>query len=267
MPEDATAALAALRQRSRRDYLHALLLPEGLRTDFVALRRYHHQMRAVVEGAREPALAQIQLQWWAEGVQGARAGEIASHPVGAAVLAYMQRHPAARPVLHAKALAHEAELFADGFEDRTQFEGCAGETRSVLVQLLVDDGAATEASGHYGVCETVVETLLALPAARQRGVVAVPLDILSQADAVADDWLSGAETRDEVVQAFAAYGLDHARRARAALEAVPPAALRCYAPLRLFEWVLHRARREPATVWNGGAEPEPLREQWLLWRR
>ena len=220
-----------------------LLLPSPLRDVQLVLRAYHRELCTVTARATEPALAEVRLQWWADGLRGEREGELASHPIGSALLLYLDEHAYAREPLAAKAEAHSAELYADAFPDANEFEGYCGETRSILTQLLLaaehGPGGPGDASGHHGVVETVTERIAASPILAARGLEIAPPG----------------------VNGFAAYGLKHVEKARAA-----GAIGSIFAPLNVFEFVLRRAQADPDGARGSGVAIGQLREQWLLWR-
>ena len=261
------ACLATLRERARTDYLHALLLDGTARDAFVALRAFHAEVASVPARVNDAMVGEIRLQWWADVVSGLREGEGRSAPVGDALLSYLEGRPAAKAALGAKIEAHAADLYSDAPADRNEFEGHAGATRSVLIQLVAQEAerpeAVTAAAGHAGVAELAAAVLLDLPALRARGRVPLPADLLGECDVTPAGWAEAdAATLDRTVVAFAAYGLEHVERARAAL----PKARGAFRALRVHEAVLKRAAARPASTMAGRLAPSPLREQWLLWR-
>ena len=253
-----------MRRASRVDYLHALLLPAVLRDAFLVLRAFHHEMNAITRRIREPALGEIRLQWWADGLRGARAAEMASHPIGSALTLFLNGREHAREPLARKAEAHAGDLYADPPEDRTAFESHAGATHSVLWQLLAmeaDERGAPDAAGHLGVAEGVANAALFLPNDSARGVVRIPADLLAAHGTTPEAW--PARPQPDALRAFAAYGLDHVARAR---EARAPVASRFRGRLAVIERTLAKVARAPEAAIEGRVAPGPLVTQWLLWR-
>lgn len=267
-PAAREALAGELRERSRADYLHSLLLPPEARDAHLTLRRFHLELVELVRNAKEPQLAEIRLQWWADGILGLRANELASHPVGSALVRYVEDRPEARNILAAKVEAHSAELYADAPQDRHAFEELAGATRSVLLQLVVSEGSDasnwTTASGHAGVAEMVAERIASLPWFISKGFVPIPLDLLEEDRIAPELWLGGGEPVAMSIGRFARYGLDHLAKARAALP--DGKGRRVFAKLRLHQAVLERAASRPENVAELGVDIGPLRMQWLLWR-
>ena len=264
------ACLAKLEAEARTDYLASLLLPPALRDAHLALRAFHAELVAVPFRVREAIAGQIRLQWWRDVVERERDVEARANPASAAILAFLDAEPDAAAPLAAKVEAHERDLYGDASADWNELEGYAGETRSVLYQLLArmagEAEAATEASGHAGVAEYMSEVLVNWPAMRGHGRVFVPETVLVEAGTDANGWLAGApaEVEDRVVTAWGEACRRHCEAARAAV----PAGLRKgpYRPLAVFSANATRAVRTPGSVRTGGVAMSPLRRQWLLWR-
>jgi len=62
-------------------YLSALFAPEAKRRHLFALYALNHELAHVAEAVREPMMGEIRLQWWREGIEGARKGEPRVHGV------------------------------------------------------------------------------------------------------------------------------------------------------------------------------------------
>ena len=268
MPLSDRAALNRLRASSRQDYLHALLIAPDIREDFVAMRRFHRELLRIVREANDAAIAEIRMQWWADGLRELRAAELASHPIGAELLELVRRRPEARDPLAAKAEAFALELYPDAPPDRSEFEGRAGETRAIPLQLLVAErgkaSTLSDASGHFGVVEAVSETLEELPRRRTKGRVPVPADILSEAGVSAESFLNDEDAAKAATRLFARFGMEHAQKVRAALRGRQVG--RAFASLALYEYRMSAAAGNPIGAVNGRLGPGPLRTQWLLWR-
>lgn len=82
---DADEAFAGCEATVRRfdpdRYFAALFAPEARRRHLFALYALNHELAHVGEAVREPMMGEIRLQWWREGLEGARKGEPRRHDV------------------------------------------------------------------------------------------------------------------------------------------------------------------------------------------
>ena len=266
------ACLATLKAEARTDYLTNLLLPEPLRDPHLALRAFHAELVSVPFKVREAMAGQIRLQWWRDVVERKRDVEARSNPAAAALLAFLDHLPEGAAALASKVDAHEADLYGDAPTDLNALEGYAGETRSVLYQLVIraaDAGEAnrtSDASGHAGVAEYMAETLVNWPAFRPQGRAVVPDALLRDAGADREAWLGPVDPATEaaIVGRWAEIGASHADAARAAVPV--GTAKSVFRPLRYFGLVTDLARARPAAVREYGVRIGALRQQWLLLR-
>ena len=80
------ATLISLVRRHDPDrFFTALFAPPERRGALLALYAFNHELARAREAASEPTLALIRLQWWREGVEGARRHHEVATPLGAAL--------------------------------------------------------------------------------------------------------------------------------------------------------------------------------------
>ena len=242
--------LQTLRETDRDRYLAALLTPADRRAAIVALYAYNAELARVRDLVREPLPGEVRLQYWRDLLQGDAHGETAANPVAAELLRAMQTWHLPGTPLVAMADARIFDLYDDPMETTGMFEGYAGETASALIQLasLVLDPQAAEGAadivGHAGVALAVAGAILLLPIHTARGQVYLPTQILASVGLDRHAFLTaGRDDRvDAAIQAFAGFGLDHLRKARAAGR-LPKSLVPAFLPVTLAEPVLKRAAK------------------------
>src|SRR5258707_1821190 len=91
--QDAFAHCEALLRAADKDrFLTTLFAPAEHRDALIALYAFNVEIARVREVIREPVAGEIRLQWWSDVIGGAGRGEIAAHPVAAALLASVARY-------------------------------------------------------------------------------------------------------------------------------------------------------------------------------
>ncbi len=270
-PDNEALCLAALRDFDRDRYLAALLTPADRRAAVVALYDYNAELARVRDLVREPLPGEVRLQYWRDLLEGAGHGETAANPVAAELLRTVKEHGLPVAPLIAMADARIFDLYDDPMETTVMFEGYAGETSAALIQLasLVLDPAAAEGAfdivGHAGVALAAAGTLLLLPIHRARGQVYIPLQILSAAGLDREAFLKDDEPARQkaAIEAFAGYGLDHLRQARAG-GVIPKSLLPAFLPVSLASSVLKRAARDGASALEGKLRAPQWRRQLAM---
>lgn len=272
-PDNEALCLAALRDFDRDRYLAGLLTPAQQRASVVALYAYNAELARVRDLVRETLPGEVRLQYWRDLLEGSAHGDTAANPVAAELLRAVRTHDLPVAALVAMADSRIFDLYDDPMETTQMFEGYAGETSSALIQLaaLVLDRKAAEGAfdivGHAGVALAVAGSLLLLPVHRARGQVYLPLTILSAAGLDRDLFLDDGDPArlKAAVEAFAGYGLDHLRQARAA-GTIPKSILPAFLPVALAEGVLKRAARNGAAALAGEVRAPQWRRQLAMMR-
>ena len=265
--------LRALQETDRDRYLASLLTPADRRTAIVALYAYNAELGRVRDLVREPLPGEVRLQYWRDLLEGSAHGETAANPVAAELLRAVETWRLPVAPLVSMADARIFDLYDDPMETTTMFEGYAGETAAALIQLaaLVLDAKAAEGAaeiaGHAGVALAVAGALLLMPIHRVRGQVYLPTQILASVGLDREAFLAG-ETDGRLsaaIQAFAGFGLDHLRRARAAGR-IPKSLLPAFLPVTLAEPVLKRAMKMGAGSMAADIRPPQWRRQLAMMR-
>ena len=273
LPDNEALCLQVLQETDRERYLASLLTPADARAAVVALYAYNAELARVRDVVREPLPGEVRLQYWRDLLEGSAHGETAANPVAAELLQAMAKYRLPVAPLVSMADARIFDLYDDPMETAEMFEGYAGETAAALMQLvaLVLDAAAaeqaTDIAGHAGVALAVAGALLLMPIHRARGQVYLPTQILVSVGLDRDAFLAGvdAERMTAAIQAFAGFGLDHLRKARAA-GSIPKRLLPAFLPATLAEPVLKRAMKVGHACLTTDIRPPQWRRQLSMMR-
>jgi phytoene synthase len=265
---------ALTRDHDRDRWLAGLFAPAAARPHLYALTAFSYEVGRLREITRTPLAGEMRLQWWREALAGEGRGDVASHPVAAALIDTIGQFHLPMQAFEALLDGRAFDLYDDPMPSLNDFEGYCGETCSVLFRLgaLIlakgrDPGGA-DAAGHAGVAYAMTGLLRALPLTSARGQVYLPTDLLARHGLSREDIV--AKRDSPALRAALAELRGHARRhlgeARALLRQAPseiaPAFLSlAYVPLYLV--AMDRARYAPfATI----IEAPQWRRQWALWR-
>lgn len=265
--------LQALQETDRDRYLASLLTPADRRPAIVALYAYNAELARVRDVVREPLPGEVRLQYWRDLLEGSAHGETAANPVAAELLRAVEAWRLPVAPLVAMADARIFDLYDDPMETTAMFEGYAGETAAALIQLaalVLDTEAAegvAEIAGHAGVALAVAGAILLMPIHRARGQVYLPTQILASVGLDRETFLAAAadDRMGAAIQAFAGFGLDHLRKARAAGR-VPKSLLSAFLPVTLAEPVLKRAMIMGAGCLSSDIRPTQWRRQLAMMR-
>src|SRR5262249_19947316 len=81
-----------LRAADKDRFLATLFAPAEHRDALFALYAFNVEIARVREVVHEPVAGEIRLQWWSDVLDDAGRGEVAAHPVAAALLATITRY-------------------------------------------------------------------------------------------------------------------------------------------------------------------------------
>jgi len=267
--------LRALQETDHDRYLASLLTPADRRAAITALYAYNAELARVRDVVREPLPGEVRLQYWRDLLEGSAHGETAANPVAAELLRAVQMWRLPVAPLVSMADARIFDLYDDPMETTGMFEGYAGETAAALIQLvsLVLDAKAAEGAveivGHAGVAQAVAGAILLMPVHRRRGQVYLPTQILASVGLDRDTFLADSNAGDgrvsAAIQAFAGFGLDHLRKARAAGR-LPKSLLPAFLPVTQAEPVLKRASKMGADVLKTDIRAPQWRRQLSMMR-
>ncbi|NYS23356.1 squalene/phytoene synthase family protein [Rhodobacteraceae bacterium 2376] len=202
---------------------------------------------------KEPLIAEMRLQFWADTVAEAIAGKaVRNHEVAAPLAEVIRQHDLPQAHFDALIAARKRDIsrapFADTAALMDHMDATAGSVMQLAARVLGADEAAVPVVADMARAAGLANWLGAFPALEAAGQPPLPQDCADPAH-------------------LADLGLHHLHRARAARSKVPSDA----APALLSGWqagaVLHRAARSPERVARGTlASPEFHRRGTLLFR-
>jgi phytoene synthase len=263
-----------VRAHDRDRFLADLFAPEAKRRYLFALHAFNLEITRVHEAVREPMPGEIRLQWWRDVLTGEARGEVAGHPVAAALLETIGLHDLPRAAFDNLIAAHIFDLYHDPMPSLTDLEGYAGETASALIQLAAmilaggrDPGTA-DAAGHAGVAQALAGLMRALPYHARRQQLFMPADLMQKHGVSADDIFAG-RTTPELLRMLAdlrATARRHLGAAREALSGAESDVLPAFLPVALVEPVLALMDRADYDPFRSVIDPPQWKRQWWLWR-
>lgn len=244
-------AEALVREADRDRWLAALFLPEDARRHVYAVTAFSLEIARVREIVREALPGEIRMQWWVDAIQGEARGDVAGHPIAAALIDTIRRFSLSRQTFVNLVEARQFDLYDDAMPSLTDLEGYAGETASVLFQtacLILNGGndpRTADAAGHAGVAYALVGLMRALPIHARRGQVYLPADVLARHGASAEDVREGKD--GPAIRGVLAEMREHVRhhlaRAEGALRTVEPRFRPAFAGLALLPGYLRLLER------------------------
>lgn len=246
-------ACAEIVRRSDPDrFAASLAAPVGVRARLWPIYAFNLEVARAPFVSKEPLIAEMRLQFWADAVAEAVADRPPrAHQVAAPLAAVIRAHSlSAEPFLTIIAARRRDVSRADFDDDAAliaYLDATAGSVMGLAARVLGAQGAAAPVVAEFARAAGLANWLLAVPALRASGQDPLP--------------------RGSSVQALASRGLSHLRAARARRAQVPAGA----AAALLTGWqagpVLARACRDPAAADDGRlASNEIRRRGGLLWR-
>lgn len=265
---------ALVRAGDRDRFLAGLFAPSSLRPHLFALDAFDLDTTRIRDVASQPVAGEIRLQWWRDAVGDEARGDVASHPVAAALLDTIERFRLPQHAFLDLLEARIFDLYDDPMPALADLEGYCGETASARVRLAslvlaggVDPGAA-DAAGHAGVAEAVTDLLRAFPRHAKRGQVYVPQDVLHRHGATREDIVAGTDSAAlkaalAEMRALARSHLDRLERLLPTVSAtIAPAVL----PALIAPLYLARMERRDYEPFRTVINVPQWRRQWALWR-
>jgi 15-cis-phytoene synthase len=264
---------ALVREADRDHYLAALFAPAGKREALFALYAFNAEISRVRDLAREPMPGEIRLQWWREILLGERIGEARANPVAAALLETVMQYQLASEALADLIEAHRFDIYDEPMKTVAELYSCASRTDGTIVRSAVQiltgniNGAAAVLSVEAAQAQTIANMLSLLPRHAARRQLYVPLEVLRQYGAEAED-IFAMRVTPELRAALAELRLRarrHLARVGAASAEIPERALPAFlalAPLR--QWLLDMERSD-YNPFNPPDVPQ-WRRQWRIWR-
>lgn len=271
---DAFAAAAEdLRAHDRERYLADLFAPEPARRHLFALHAFNLEIARVRERVQDPMPGEIRLQWWRDVIGGTARGEVAAHPIAAALIETISLARLPPAALIALIDARVFDLYNDPMPSLADLEGYAGETASALIQcgamILANpaDPKSADAAGHAGVAQAIAALLAALPHHARRQQLYLPADLMEKHGVRADDIFAGRMTPElgALLAEMRAIARRHLAEARRLIAPLDRGLLPAFLPVALVDPLLKRldAIRDPFIEAPAIA---PWLSQWRLWR-
>ncbi len=272
------SVLAVAREGEPDRYAAALLAPDGLVADLVALAAFAAEIARVPAQVREPMMGEIRLQWWHDALALPGDSGLSGHPVADALRRAVRRHgldPAPLDaMIEARLTDVGRELFADDAALMAYFEASEGNAFKVAlamagVPMSPDVEVAAMAGGRaYG----LARALGRLPLSLRHGAFPIPAARLA-AEGLGPAALTEQPVSPELAAKIAAISADLRQvairdlsDARTALAALGQQALAPMLPLAMVEPHFAVQERRRGAALDRIAEPSPLRRFWRLWR-
>jgi 15-cis-phytoene synthase len=270
--QDAFAHCEGLVRVADKDrFLTTLFAPAEHRPALLALYAFNLEIARIREAAHEALAGEIRLQWWSDVLGGASRGEVAAHPVAAALLETMARYQLPPERLTALIEARRFDLYDEPMQTLADLEaygkGASAGLIALAARVLAGDTETEALTHHAGLAHAFVGLLAAFPIHAGRGQVFVPLEILARHGATRQQVLGGQATPQlhEALAELRLHARRHLRAAQQRLAAAPPAVMPALLPVALAGPTLARMERrgyDPFTP----LEIAAWRRQLILWR-
>jgi 15-cis-phytoene synthase len=270
--QDAFAHCEGLVRVADKDrFLATLFAPAEHRPALLALYAFNLEIARIREAAHEALAGEIRLQWWSDVLGGAGRGEVAAHPVAAALLETMARYQLPPERLTALIEARRFDLYDEPMQTLADLEaygkGASAGLIALAARVLAGDTETEALTHHAGLAHAFVGLLAAFPIHAGRGQVFVPLEILARHGATRQQVLGGQATPQlhEALAELRLHARRHLRAAQQRLAAAPPAVMPALLPVALAGPTLARMGRrgyDPFTP----LEIAAWRRQLILWR-
>ena len=269
---------ALVRAADKDRFLATLFAPAEHRGALFALYAFNLEIARVREAVRDPLAGEIRLQWWNDVIGGEGRGEVAAHPVAAALRATMARY--ALPVEPFKALiaARRFDLYDEPMATLADLEAYAAGASSNLIALAArilggsHDADIGAIAHHAGVAHAIAGLLKAFAIHSARSQLYVPVEVLGRhganRQALTRQALPSGQGTAELRAALAEMRLHaraHLAAARELLASVPSGVVPALLPVALAGPTLARMERRGYDPFVP-VEIAPLRRQWLIWR-
>jgi phytoene synthase len=253
-------------------YWSALLAPEPVRGELLALYAFHLEIAQIPAQVSEPQLGEIRLEWWREALSVALAGGIADHPVMPALAAAAASHALSPALLDGMIGARSFDLARGAMPDfaalRAYLLATAGAVFRLGARIAGEPDGAPEASGHAAIAYGLTGLMRTLPFHAARGLIFIPADLLAKHGLHPQTLARGDDNQDvraalKDLRQHACLALDAARQA---LRALPPRALAPFLPLALVGPYLKALAAPGHHPLHDIAQINPLLRYGLIWR-
>jgi phytoene synthase len=254
-------------------FLATLFVPQKYRRALHALYAFNLEVARTREAAREPMPGEVRLQWWRDVLGGAGRGDVAAHPVAAALRETVVRYRLPPAMLVDLIDARAFDLYDEPMPSLAELERYAVRTSSAVIELaarVLRDGRDPgfgDLAGHAGIAYAIAGLLRALPVHAARGQCYLPDELLQRYGARIEDLLAGKATT-ELRASLAELRLrarQHLAAARQLAGDVLPDVAPALLPAALVAPALKRMERRRYNPFRNTDLPQ-WRRQWTLWR-
>lgn len=253
-------------------YWAALLAPEAVRGDLLALYAFHLETAYIPEQVSEPRLGEIRLEWWREALSAALAGGGGDHPVLKPLAAAAASHALSPALLEGMIGARSFDLAREPMPDfaalRDYLLATAGAVFRLGAQIAGAPDGAPEASEHAAIAHGLTGLMRALPYHAAKGQIFLPGDLLAKHGLHPRTLVHGDDNQDlraalRDLRQSASEALDAARRE---LGKLPRRALAPFLPLALAGSYLKALGAPGHHPLHDIARINPLMRYGLIWR-
>lgn len=260
-----------VREADRDRYIADLFAPADCRPALFAIQAFALEIARVRELVSAPMPGEIRLQWWRDALAGAGHGDVAAHPVAAALLETLARHRLPVPALQLMIDARSFDLYDEPMPTVAELELYAEHTAAVPMQLAADIlGAGADSAAlirHAGIAHALTGLLRALPRHAARRQAYIPSELLQRHGADPEDLFAGRATPPllAAIAELRALARGHVAAAAALAGGMPPALAPALLPVALVPAWLDRMERADDPFHP--PEIADWRRQWIMWRR
>jgi phytoene synthase len=261
-----------IRTGDRDFWLAMLFAPAAKRPHLYALQAFLLEIMHVRERVTEALAGELRLQWWRDAIEGEARGDVASHPVAAALLDTIQKFRLPRDLLTELIEAHRFDLYDDPMPTLLDWENYCEQTAAAPIQLCSiiltgkQEPGGIAAASHAGAALSVIRQLGDL--SRHRTPVYLPADLLARQKLKPADIETGKLTPPVAqmladMRGIARLHLDALHRQASTIE---PAALPAYLLTSLVEPMLRLGERRGRDPFMEALLLPRWKRQWIMWR-
>jgi phytoene synthase len=271
-PSDADYIRDRVRAGDQDRYWAALLAPEPVRGDLLALYAFHLEIAQIPDQIRESQLGEIRLAWWREALSRALAGGSADHPVLKPLAAAASAHALSPALLDGMIAARSFDLAREPMLDsealRAYLLATAGAVFHLGAQIAGAPDGASEASEHAAISYGLTGLTRALPYHAARGQIFLPADLLAKHGLHPQTLLHGDDNQDvrAALRDLRQRASDSLAAARLALGTMPRQALTPFLPLALIPSYLKVLGAPGHHPLRDIVQLNPLIRYGLIWR-
>ncbi|ALK09346.1 phytoene/squalene synthase family protein [Blastochloris viridis] len=274
MISDAFAYCETLVREADKDrYLATLFAPAPARPHLYALYAFNAEVARVREVVSDPLPGEVRLQWWRDALAGSAHGDVAAHPVAAALIETISRCRLPVGPFFDLIEARVFDLYDDPMPTLADLEGYTGETSAALLQLAAlilaagRDPDTAEIAGHGGVAYAITGLLRAFPLHASRGQLFVPVDVLDRHGVDRAEVLRGRYTPSlkAALAEMRHHAHDHLTKVSAAVERIPAEVTAAFLPVALVRGYLVRMERGDYDPFTTPVQVPQWQRQLTLW--